>query len=199
VFALIILAAAIATFLLSWTTTYPAMLVTALAIGIAGGSFAAGVSYLSRWYPVEQQGAVLGIFSIGHAGAAITLVVAPYLVLSDGWQAVVQVWAAALAVTAVVFWFAAGEDPVTRERRAVGERAKGLWEQLEPLRHLQVWRFSLYYFFVFGAFVGLSLWLPRYLIGVYGLDLAAAGLVAAVFAITAAVIRPYGNRLAEKY
>jgi MFS transporter, NNP family, nitrate/nitrite transporter len=29
-----------------------------------------------------------------------------------------------------------------------------------------VWRFSLYYFFVFGAFVALALWLPRYLIGV---------------------------------
>jgi NNP family nitrate/nitrite transporter-like MFS transporter len=33
---------------------------------------------------------------------------------------------------------------------------------------VQVWRFSLYYFFVFGAFVALALWLPRYLIGVYG-------------------------------
>jgi NNP family nitrate/nitrite transporter-like MFS transporter len=36
---------------------------------------------------------------------------------------------------------------------------------LEPLKNVQVWRFSLYYFFVFGAFVALALWLPRYLIG----------------------------------
>jgi NNP family nitrate/nitrite transporter-like MFS transporter len=39
---------------------------------------------------------------------------------------------------------------------------------LEPLKNVQVWRFSLYYFFVFGGFVALALWLPRYLIGVYG-------------------------------
>jgi len=31
---------------------------------------------------------------------------------------------------------------------------------------VQVWRFSLYYFFVFGAFVALSLWLPQYMINV---------------------------------
>jgi NNP family nitrate/nitrite transporter-like MFS transporter len=26
---------------------------------------------------------------------------------------------------------------------------------LEPLKNVQVWRFSIYYFFVFGAFVAL--------------------------------------------
>ena len=51
---------------------------------------------------------------------------------------------------------------------------------LEPLQNIQVWRFSLYYFFVFGAFVALALWLPRYLIGVYGLDIATAGMIGAV-------------------
>ena len=30
---------------------------------------------------------------------------------------------------------------------------------------------SLYYFFVFGGFVALALWLPRYFVGVYGLDI----------------------------
>jgi NNP family nitrate/nitrite transporter-like MFS transporter len=199
VLALITLIAAAATFLISWASTYPAMLAAALGAGIAGGSFAAGIAYLSRWYPSEQQGAVLGIFSVGHAGAALTLILAPLVLATYGWQTAVQAWAAALALAAVLFWLIAREDPVTRERRATGERVKGLREQLEPLRHLQVWRFSLYYFFVFGAFVGLSLWLPRYLIGVYGLDIAAAGLVAALFAAAASLFRPYASRVAEKY
>jgi len=44
------LAAAIATFLLSQASTYPEMLAAALGVGIAGGSFAVGVSYVSKWY-----------------------------------------------------------------------------------------------------------------------------------------------------
>jgi NNP family nitrate/nitrite transporter-like MFS transporter len=199
VLTLVMLAAAAATFLLSWATSYPAILVAAVGVGIAGGSFAAGVSYLSRWYPSEQQGAVLGIFSVGHVGAALTLVLAPYLLESHGWQMVVQIWAAALAIAAALFWLIAREDPVTRERRISGQPVTGLWQQLEPLRHLQVWRFSFYYFFVFGAFVGLSLWLPYYLIGVYNLDIATAGMIAALFALAAAAFRPYGNRLTDKY
>ena len=48
---------------------------------------------------------------------------------------------------------------------------------------MQVWRFSLYYFFVFGAFVALSLWLPQYLINVYSVDIETAGMVAAAFSL----------------
>src|SRR3972149_4445895 len=45
VYTLTMLAAAVATFLLSWGTTYPQMLFAALGVGIAGGSFAVGVAY----------------------------------------------------------------------------------------------------------------------------------------------------------
>jgi NNP family nitrate/nitrite transporter-like MFS transporter len=52
---------------------------------------------------------------------------------------------------------------------------------LAPLKKLQVWRFSLYYFFVFGGFVALALWLPRYYVGAYGMDIKQAGMLAAAF------------------
>ena len=65
-----------------------------------------------------------------------------------------QVWAAAIAIMAVMFWFTTKDDPVSRERRASGEKAASAWLELEPLKNIQVWRFSLYYFFVFGAFRG---------------------------------------------
>lgn len=51
VFAVTMLTAAIATFLLAYAHTYLQMLVAALGVGIAGGSFAVGVAYVSRWYP----------------------------------------------------------------------------------------------------------------------------------------------------
>ena len=114
------LAAALATFLLTWATTYPEMLVAALGVGIAGGSFAVGVAYVSRWYPADKQGTALGIFGAGNVGAAVTKFIAPFVLVAYGWQMVAQVWAAALVVMAVIFWFMAEDDPVIVERRRAG-------------------------------------------------------------------------------
>jgi MFS transporter, NNP family, nitrate/nitrite transporter len=59
---MLMLAAAVATWLLTYATTYPMLLIAALGVGIAGGSFAVGIAYVSRWYPKEKQGTALGIF-----------------------------------------------------------------------------------------------------------------------------------------
>ena len=199
VYVAVMVAAAFATFLLSEAETYGMMLLAALGVGLAGGSFAVGVAYVSKWYAKERQGTALGIFSVGNVGAAVTTVVAPFVLVAYGWETVAQVWAAALIVTAGIFWFATEDDPELQARRGRGEKPKGLIEQLKPLRHIQVWRFSLYYFFVFGAFVALTLWLPRYLVGVYGLDIKMAGILAAFFAVPAALFRAYGGRLSDRY
>jgi NNP family nitrate/nitrite transporter-like MFS transporter len=199
VFTLVMVAGAIATFLLSFAQTYPQMLVAALGVGIAGGSFAVGVAYVSRWFQADRQGTALGIFGAGNVGAAVTKFLAPFVLIAFGWQMVVQVWAAALLVMSAVFWVGTQDDPVTVKRRAEGIRPPSLREQFEPLRNAQVWRFSLYYFFVFGAFVALSLWLPRYLIGVYGLDLKTAGMIAAFYSVPASLFRAYGGVLSDRY
>ncbi|MCD1636328.1 MFS transporter, partial [Martelella mediterranea] len=69
VFPLQMLLAAAATFLLTSATTYPLFLLAALGVGLAGGSFAVGVTYVSHWYPPEKQGTALGIFGAGNVGA----------------------------------------------------------------------------------------------------------------------------------
>jgi NNP family nitrate/nitrite transporter-like MFS transporter len=199
VFTLVMLFAAASTYVLTWATTYPQFLIAALLLGTAGGSFAVGVAYVSRWYPPEKQGTALGIFGAGNLGAALTISLAPFVLVAYGWQTVARVWALGLVIVAVAFWWFTAEDPVTRARRLSGERPKSLRDELAPLRYLQVWRFSLYYFFTFGASVALSLWLPRYLIGVYGLDIATAGMIGVMFSIPAAAFRAYGGHLADKY
>jgi len=195
----VMLAGAAATYFLTWAHTYPQFLVAAFFVGIAGGSFAVGVAYVSRFYPAGKQGTALGIFGAGNVGSAVTKLLAPFVMVAFGWQAVAQVWAAALAVMAVIFWVFSEEDPVMRERRARGEKPKSMWLEFAPLKNIQVWRFSLYYFFVFGAFVALALWLPQYLINVYGVDLKAAGMIAAMFSIPASIFRAYGGHLADRY
>ncbi|MCV0371274.1 MULTISPECIES: MFS transporter [Filomicrobium] len=189
---------AIATFLLSYATTYELMLLAALGVGLAGGSFAVGIAYVSRWYPSEKQGTALGIFGAGNVGAAVTKFLAPFVMVAYGWTVVAQVWAAGLVIMAAVFWFATKDDPVLRARRQRGESARSTLLELDPLKRLQVWRFSLYYFFVFGAFVALALWLPRYLVGVYELDIRTAGILAAFYSVPASIFRAYGGHLSDR-
>src|SRR5690625_7438449 len=91
----------------------------------------------------------------------------------------------------IVFFLVARDDPEFAERRAKGLDGPSLAEQFATLKRLQVWRFSLYYFYVFGGFVALALWLPYYLVQVYGVDLRAAGIAAAVISRSASVIHAY--------
>ncbi len=199
VYTFTMLAAAVATWLLTYATTYPQMLIAALGIGVAGGAFAVGVAYVSRWYPTEKQGTALGIFGAGNVGAAVTKFIAPFVLVAYGWHAVAQVWAVAIALMAVVFWFTTSDDPVLQARRSRGDKPKSIWRELDALKNVQVWRFSIYYFFVFGAFVALALWLPRYLIGVYGVSIEAAGMLGAAYSIPASIFRAYGGHLSDKY
>lgn len=194
----VMLMAAAATFLLSYAETYPQFLAAALGVGVAGGSFAVGVAYVSKFFSVERQGTALGIFGAGNVGSAVTKFAAPFVMLAFGWEAVAQIWATVLAGLAILFFLFTRDDPQTLERRRTGQKAPPAWMQLAPLRDIRVWRFSLYYFFVFGAFVALALWLPHYLTGVYGLGIAAAGMLAAAYSIPGSLFRVFGGWLSDR-
>jgi len=195
---MVMLSAALATFLLSYAHTYPQFLVAALGVGMAGGSFAVGIAYVSKFFPKEKQGTALGIFGAGNVGAAVTKFTAPFVMIAFGWQSVAQIWAGALALIAVAFFLFTRDDPALVERRRTGAKPESTAMQFTPLMKLQVWRFSLYYFFVFGAFVALALWLPHYLVGVYGLNIKVAGMVAAAYSIPGSLFRVFGGWLSDR-
>ncbi|MDH4228630.1 MAG: MFS transporter [Nitrospirota bacterium] len=202
VYTLQMLATAGAAMLLTQAETYPMFLLAALGIGLAGGSFAVGVAYVSTWYPSERQGTALGVFGVGNIGAAITSFGAPLLLAAMGgqWQGVVRIYALVMLATAVLFFLFSKTDPAIADREANKVQRPSFAQQMEPLKHLQVWRFSLYYFLVFGAFVALALWMPRYLMGAYGLSLKTAGLLTACFyVLPASLFRAYGGYLSDHY
>ncbi|MDX2484886.1 MAG: MFS transporter [Pseudodonghicola sp.] len=199
VFSAQLILTALATWALTLADSYTTYLIAALGIGLAGGSFIIGVAYVSRWYDAGHQGTALGIFGAGNVGAAVTKFVAPFVMVAYGWHGVAYAWAAALAIIGVVFFLFAKDDPELVDRRKRGVRPPSMAEQFAPLRNLQVWRFSLYYFLVFGAFVALALWLPHYMIDVYSLDVESAGMAAAVFSLSASLFRAYGGHLSDKF
>ncbi|WP_329609800.1 nitrate/nitrite transporter [Paracoccus benzoatiresistens] len=199
VFASQMILTGLATWALTWANTYPQFLLAALGVGLAGGSFIIGVAYVSKWFPAGRQGTALGIFGMGNVGAAVTKFLAPFVLVAWGWEAVAQIWALGIALMGVIFFLIARDDPAFAERRAKGLAAPSLAQQFAPLKNLQVWRFALYYFFVFGGFVALALWLPHYLTDVYGADVRLAGMAAAAFSLAASVFRAYGGMLSDRF
>ena len=143
VFAGVMILAAIATFLTSYADTYVELLVAALGVGIAGGAFSVGVTYVSKFYPQEKQGIALGIFGAGNVGSAVTKFLAPFVMVAAGWQAVAQIWAGALALMAVIFLLLTKEDPEQVARKQAGRRAAPMGSQLAVLKNRQGWRFAL--------------------------------------------------------
>jgi NNP family nitrate/nitrite transporter-like MFS transporter len=194
----LMLTTSVATWLLSTVSTYEMYLIAALGVGLAGGSFAVGIAYVSRWYESSKQGTALGVFGMGNVGAAITDFGAPFLLVAYGWENVAKIYAAVLFAMAIIFWFTTEEDPVTKARKQRGEKVKPALMQMEPLKHARVWRFATYYFFVFGGYVALALWLPRYYMGVYDLEIQTAGMLAAAYALPGSVFRALGGWVSDK-
>jgi NNP family nitrate/nitrite transporter-like MFS transporter len=195
---LAMLVSAASVWLLAWAQTYSQFLMAGLGFGLAGGTFATGIAFLSRWYPRERHGSAFGLFGIGNVGAAITNFAAPIMLVALGWQNTAKVYAVAVAAVAILYYLVTRDDPETHRRRQTGARGATLATQLAPLGKIRVWRFSLYYFLFFGGFVALASWLPRYYIGVYKLEIGTAGMLAALFSFTAAVFRAFGGYLSDR-
>jgi MFS transporter, NNP family, nitrate/nitrite transporter len=201
VYALLMLLSAVPMWLLSYASGYQEFLWCSLGFGVSGASFAVGIAYTSVWFAKERQGTALGIFGAGNAGSALTSLCAPRVLqwLTDGganlegWRHLPRIYAVALAGMAVVFWF------LTHEKKVEEEAGKSLRQRLAPLSSLRVWRFGLYYFFVFGGFVALAQWLIPYYVSVYEMSLVTAGLMATIFSLPSGVIRAAGGWLSDRF
>ena len=182
------------TWFIAVATQYWQFLVIGLLMGLAGGSFSVGTPYVARWFPKRLQGTAMGVFGAGNTGAAINKFLAPALIMTFGWQMVPHVYAVIMLVTVAVFWALSASDsahlvPTTTR-----------WtDQLRVMKDPAALKYCQYYSFVFGGYVGLSLWLLQYYQGEYGLDMRTAGLLTACFALPGGVVRAIGGMLSDKF
>lgn len=205
VFTLLTALTAVPAFLVSRAQTFGELMVYAFLVGMAGNSFSVGIAWNSAWFPRELQGFALGTFGAGNVGASVTKLIGPALIalvpaaglvggfVPGGWRFVPFLYSVLLLLMAASMWlFTPSAD------RKPG-RGRPFREMLRPLREIRVWRFSLYYVVVFGAYVALSVWLPRYYVDVYGLPLHVAALLTALFIFPASLLRPLGGWLSDKF
>ncbi|GGR57878.1 nitrite extrusion protein 1 [Deinococcus seoulensis] len=185
---------------LSYASSYTLLLTLALGVGLAGVSFAVGNAWIAQWVPTARQGLALGTFGAGNAGASLTKLLAPLIItlvpagllIPGGWHFVPFVFTLLLLVCAAITYRLAPADHAQPSGRTLSD-----W--LRPLARAQVWRFGLYYVVFFGAYVAYSLFLPKYYVDHYGIPLAQAGLLTALFIFPASLLRPVGGYLSDRF
>ena len=182
------------TWFIAYATQYWQFLVIGLLMGLAGGSFSVGTPYVARWFPARLKGTAMGIFGAGNSGAAVNKFLAPVLIVTFGWKSVPHVYAAIMLITVIVFWVLSATNP-----KHLVPSTTHWTDQLRVMGDPKVLKYCQYYSFVFGGYVGLSLWLLQYFQGEYGLSLPTAGLLTACFALPGGLVRAFGGVLSDKF
>jgi len=181
--------------LLNRATSYQDYLLIGLLLGISGVSFTIGIRYVVDWFESKYQGTAMGVFGAGNAGAAITLILAPILISQFGSEYIGPFYAGGMLLVILLFGFIAPSTPKYMELK----RRQDWREQLQPLKQLRVWRFGLYYYFVFGSFLALTLWLPHYYVSAYKLSMAQAMALTLLYVASSSLVRAAGGWLADRY
>jgi NNP family nitrate/nitrite transporter-like MFS transporter len=205
---LLLVFTSIPAYLLSHASSYTELMLCAALFGFAGNGFTVGISWNSAWFPPRQKGLALGVFGAGNVGASGTkllVVLVPTILtlvptagllgglIPGGWRFVPVLYSVMLLLTAVAVYLIC---PKVDHKPGKG---RPMSELFAPLKYVQVWRFSLYYVVVFGAYVALSAWLPNYYKNTFGVDLRTAALLTALYIFPASLLRPVGGWLSDIY
>jgi NNP family nitrate/nitrite transporter-like MFS transporter len=168
------------------------VLALGVVLGVAGAAFAVALPLASRWYPPEHQGLALGIAGAGNSGTALAALFAPALAETYGWQNVIGLAAAPLAVAFVVYLLFAKDAPNRPAPKTLGE-------YLGVLRTGDAWWLMALYGVTFGGFVGLSSSLTIYFNAEYSLPAVTAGFFTAACVFAGSFVRPVGGALADRF
>jgi NNP family nitrate/nitrite transporter-like MFS transporter len=186
------------------THSYGALLALAFLVGFAGNLFSVGIAWNAAWSERDRQGFALGVFGAGNVGASVTKFIGPPLIagtagatyvfgIEGGWRLIPAIYAVLLVVLAVATW------AITPRRDRMPGASRSMAQMLQPLRQVRVWRFGLYYVVVFGAYVALSAWLPKYYVDNFDVSLATAALLTATFIFPASLLRPVGGWFSDRF
>lgn len=192
VFALLALVVAAPVALVPSAVSYQSLLAVGFLLGLAGSSFAVGVSFTSPWFAPSKQGGALGVYGMGNIGQSIAVFAGPVLAGAIGWQSVFRATSVLLVIWALVFVMAARNAPNRPAPKSFAAMVTVL-----TTRRLS-WALSAFYFLTFGGFVAFSIYLPTLLKDQFGLTPADAGFRTAGFVVLATVCRPAGGWLADR-
>lgn len=193
-FAVISILTAAPVFALVFANSYSELLITAIFLGFGGASFVVGIPFVSAWFPPEKRGFVLGLYSMGNAGTALSGFATPHLADTFGRGITFTIVAILLLLMAIIFVFWGKNAPGWKPTKG-----SSITRMTTAARLRLTWDLSTIYAVTFGAFVAFGVYLPVLLKVSYGLSLTDAAARAAGFILLATIARPIGGWLSDKF
>ncbi|MFD1471639.1 nitrate/nitrite transporter [Companilactobacillus mishanensis] len=169
--------------------SYGMLIFTALLLGMAGTSFAIGISYVTGFFPPEKQGLVLGIAGVGNIGTAFSAFFLPRFIKTMGLVDIFYILVALLVIFAILMIFC--PESKTNSEASMAK-------SLSVAKERDTWFLALFYFLTFGMFMSMTNLLPTFMTKLFSNSLVEAGIWAAIFAVIGTLLRPVGGYLSDK-
>jgi MFS transporter, NNP family, nitrate/nitrite transporter len=195
---------------------YPLLLLLGLLSGCGIATFSVGIGQVSYWFPQSRQGGALGAFAgIGNLAPGIFSLLLPLALGAWGLSGSYLAWLVFLIAGTILYfytgrnaWFFQAREQGTDMKRAQSI-AQEQGQEIFPakstkdslLLSARVWKTWLLvgiYFTTFGGFIAMTSWLPTFWTSFFSLSAVTAGLLTAVYSLTASVIRISGGSLADR-
>ena len=156
--------------------------------------FAPGLTLLSSWFPPERRATAMGLYIAGNfTGNIVLSLIGPWMVASHSWRFPFMVFSLAGIAVAMLFLVFAKE----KARHAPRDPLK-LSDIVQLSRYPIVWVASALQIIRMGPVVGISFWLPSFLVADRGLTLQTAGLVTAMGAALSAPSNAIGGYVSDR-
>jgi MFS transporter, NNP family, nitrate/nitrite transporter len=194
---------------------YPVLLFLGALCGCGIATFSVGVSQVSYWFPQANQGRSLAIYAgIGNLAPGAFSLLLPIALQTLGLAGSYLCWLAFLILGTAGYWAfgrnawyfqlrESGLDPerAKEEARAAGQELFPAGTTVQTLKISagvwQTWALVGVYFTSFGGFVALTSWLPTYWTSAFSVGVVTAGLLTAMYSLTASGMRVFGGVLAD--
>jgi NNP family nitrate/nitrite transporter-like MFS transporter len=194
---------------------YPVLLGLGALCGCGIATFSVGISQVSYWFPQARQGRALAIYAgVGNLAPGAFSLVLPFALQTLGLAGSYLAWLAFLIVGTIGYWAygrnawyfqlrgsGVSADEARIEARRAGQELFPAKTTLETLKISagvwQTWALVGVYFTTFGGFVALTSWLPTYWTSAFAIGVVGAGLLTAMYSLTASGMRIVGGVLAD--
>ena len=196
---------------------YPLLLLLGALSGCGIATFSVGIGQVSYWFPQKKQGSALGTYAgVGNLAPGLFSFLLPVALASTwGLSGAYIAWLVFLVLGTVVYHFTGlnayffqareqgkSADEARKEAQSKGEELFPKGNAKESLiaaaRIPQTWLLVIIYFTTFGGFLAMTAWLPTYWVSLFKVSAVTAGLLSALYSLTASAIRVAGGSISDK-
>jgi len=194
---------------------YPLFLLFGILSGCGIATFSVGIPSVSYWYPQRAQGSALAIYAgLGNLAPGLFALLLPSLVVGLGFTISYVLWLGILVLLVVLVYVYMQDAPYFQYREmgldidpealllACGEELLPSGKAMDSIRRAgsdwRTWVLTYFYFITFGGFIALTVWFPTYWSELFAVGLVQAGLLTALYSLSASLLRVLGGYTADR-